>query len=144
MKYLNSFCSWFYGDLEGNAAEALLKGKKVGTFLIRFSSQPGFFAGSYVDVTGSVGKCLIASSPGFYVADDQGSQYGQFPTMSELVQAFGSIFKFPCQKMSNEVNNSVRKKIVTEILDTEKSYVRGLTILHTVTNFGHLAEDSDI
>jgi hypothetical protein len=51
---------WFYGDLSGEEAEKLLTGKKTGTFLIRFSSQPSYFAGSYVDAQGKVGKCLIA------------------------------------------------------------------------------------
>ncbi len=49
-------------------------------------SNPGFFAGSYVDAAGNVAKCLIASSPAFYLADQEGSQYGQFASMKELVQ----------------------------------------------------------
>lgn len=65
---------WFHGDIEASEAEQFLTGKKPGTFLIRFSSQPGFFAGSYVDQQGKVQKCLIASNPAYYIADQEGSQ----------------------------------------------------------------------
>lgn len=123
---------WFHGDIEGSEAEELLRNKKVGTFLIRFSSQPGFFAGSYVDASNNVAKCLIASSPSFYLADKDGVQYGQFPTMSDLVKAFGTIFKYPYSKTTNEVQNNLRKKIVNEIYDTEKSYIKALETVHKV------------
>lgn len=71
-------------------------------------------------------KCLIASSPAFHLADREGSQYGQYQTMRELVQAFHSIFKFPYKNTTNAVSDAVRKKIATEIFETEKSYIRGL------------------
>ncbi len=66
----------------GDEAENLLKGKKPGTYLIRFSSQPGFFAGSYVDQSKQVGKCLIATKPYYYIADNQASQYGHFASVN--------------------------------------------------------------
>lgn len=39
---------WFYGDIDGNDAEKYLQGKKPGMYLIRFSSQPGYFAGTQI------------------------------------------------------------------------------------------------
>jgi RhoGEF domain/WW domain/SH2 domain/CBL proto-oncogene N-terminus, EF hand-like domain len=118
--------TWFHGDIDSTQADKYLQGKKVGTFLIRFSSQPGYFAGSYVDENHQVGKCLIASSPRFYIADNEGSQYGQFDTMSDLVLAFESIFKFPYKKGTNDQQEQMREKIAKELLETEKSYTRAM------------------
>mmetsp|Transcript_51575 Transcript_51575/g.129377 ORF Transcript_51575/g.129377 Transcript_51575/m.129377 type:complete len:611 (-) Transcript_51575:33-1865(-) len=39
---------WFYGPLDGSGAIRNLKNKEPGTFLVRFSSQPGFFSISNV------------------------------------------------------------------------------------------------
>lgn len=38
--------------MEGSEAEQILTGKSGGTFLVRFSSQAGNFAASYVDQLG--------------------------------------------------------------------------------------------
>jgi hypothetical protein len=115
--------------MDADEADNLLRGKKVGLFLIRFSRQPGYFAGSYVDANNNVSKCLIASTPYFQIVED--TQQNKFASMRELVKHFSSFLKFPYKKSTNEVNNSVRKKIATEILDTERSYVRAL---HTTVN----------
>eukprot|EP01119_Soliformovum_irregulare_P017626 TRINITY_DN5265_c0_g1_i3.p1 TRINITY_DN5265_c0_g1~~TRINITY_DN5265_c0_g1_i3.p1 ORF type:complete len:712 (-),score=239.28 TRINITY_DN5265_c0_g1_i3:707-2842(-) len=117
---------WFYGDLGGPEAEELLRGKKAGTFLIRFSSQLGSLAGSYVNVDGSVGKCLIATSPAYYIADEEGAKLGSFPTMTQLVKTLSTVFQFPCEKTENKVNEGFRAKIAKEISDTETSYVKSL------------------
>lgn len=53
--------------------------------------------------------------------------------MTDLVRNFGTIFKFPYKNTTNEVNLQVRKRIVTEILDTEKSYIKAIE--HVVKNF---------
>jgi len=62
---------WFYGDLSGEEAEQLLMGQPPGVFLIRFSTQPGCFAASFVTENSVVKKGLISkvSSPnaGFQV-----------------------------------------------------------------------------
>lgn len=41
-------CPWFHGSLSGQKASKLLLDKEAGTFMVRFSSQPGSFAVSRV------------------------------------------------------------------------------------------------
>jgi hypothetical protein len=57
---------WFFGDLTAQEAEKLLKGCAPGTFLIRFSNQPGCFAASYSDKSNNVLKGLITRHPNGY------------------------------------------------------------------------------
>ncbi len=45
--------------MNGEEATEMLAGKPPGTFLIRFSSQPGFYAASYVDREGRVRHTLV-------------------------------------------------------------------------------------
>jgi len=46
--------------------------------------------------------------------------------MSELVANFGQIFIYPYKNTTNEVNNEVRKRIATEMMETERSYKKSL------------------
>jgi hypothetical protein len=75
----------------------------------------------------------FASTPAFFIADMAGSQYGKYTSMKQLVTEFSNIFKFPFKKSTNQVNNGVRKKIVTEIFDTEQTYLKALNdVVHVV------------
>jgi len=107
-------------------------GKKLAFFIIRFSSQPGYFAGSYIDPNGNVGKVLIGSNPGFHIADGSQKNPEMWGSMRELIAAYSTIFKFPYKKTTNEVNNTARKKIGTEMLETERSYLKALNTAMTV------------
>lgn len=49
---------WFVGDLTAEEAEEFLKDQSIGTYLVRFSSQIGFFAATYKEPT-SVKHVLI-------------------------------------------------------------------------------------
>ncbi len=51
--------SWFHGDVSSQEAQELLSGQPEGTFLIRFSSQPGCFAASYVAAHNEIKHALI-------------------------------------------------------------------------------------
>jgi len=56
-------CPWFYGKINTDSSEEKLTGRKDGTFLIRFSSQVGWFTVSVV-VEGEVVHKRINHSPG--------------------------------------------------------------------------------
>ena len=75
---------------------------------------------------------MIAGLPDFYLVDNNGSHYGHFTSMRELVQSVKDIFKYPYKNTSNEVNESQRKKIATELFETEKSYVKHLDACHQI------------
>lgn len=63
-----------------------LLSQQPGTFLIRFSSQPGFYAGSFVVEPFKIGKSLIQPVPnGFQVQSDE-SDSTIYPTLQALVK----------------------------------------------------------
>lgn len=74
--------SWYVGNMRRKEAEALLRGKRDGTFLIRDSqTQRGSFACSVV-VDGDVKHCVIyRTSTGFGFAEP----YNMYPSLRELV-----------------------------------------------------------
>mmetsp|Transcript_14999 Transcript_14999/g.20981 ORF Transcript_14999/g.20981 Transcript_14999/m.20981 type:complete len:915 (+) Transcript_14999:136-2880(+) len=91
---------WFFGDLTGEEAEQLLAGHPQGTFLIRFSNQPGCFAASFVGLQNTqpaILKGLITkTNHGFQV-----NNYGMvFPTLDDLVGHYQNqkIFTVPLQQ----------------------------------------------
>lgn len=51
--------SWKLGNIIRNQAEALLRGKRDGTFLVRDSSKPGCYACSVVYVSYIFGELLV-------------------------------------------------------------------------------------
>eukprot|EP01088_Endostelium_zonatum_P008616 TRINITY_DN21772_c0_g1_i1.p1 TRINITY_DN21772_c0_g1~~TRINITY_DN21772_c0_g1_i1.p1 ORF type:complete len:590 (+),score=141.19 TRINITY_DN21772_c0_g1_i1:154-1923(+) len=53
------FEKWFHGDLDSSDCAELLKGKCMGTFLVRFSSQPGCLAVTYVGALHAIQSVLI-------------------------------------------------------------------------------------
>lgn len=57
--------------------------------------------------------------------------------MRELVNALSDIFKIPYSNTTNEVNNELRKRIVKEILDTERSYLKALKSAQDVRAHEH-------
>ncbi|KAM4578031.1 phosphatidylinositol 3-kinase regulatory subunit alpha-like isoform 2-T2 [Fundulus diaphanus] len=72
---------WRLGNINRNQAEAMLRGKRDGTFLIRDSSKPGCYACSVV-VEGEVKHCVInKTSTGFGFAEP----YNLYGSLRELV-----------------------------------------------------------
>ncbi|MCI4394287.1 hypothetical protein PGIGA_G00166870 [Pangasianodon gigas] len=73
--------SWKLGNINRLQAEALLRGKRDGTFLVRDSSKPGCYACSVV-VDGEVKHCVINKTPtGFGFAEP----YNLYGSLKELV-----------------------------------------------------------
>ena len=82
---------WFFGDLSAEEAVSLLRGKPVGTFLVRFSSNPGDFTISYVSSTGRIFHTRIIQ----HFTQDAKSRFevnGRFfASIKELLFAFGLV-----------------------------------------------------
>uniref|UniRef100_A0A3P8XTC3 Phosphatidylinositol 3-kinase regulatory subunit alpha n=1 Tax=Esox lucius TaxID=8010 RepID=A0A3P8XTC3_ESOLU len=73
--------SWKLGNINRLQAEALLRGKRDGTFLVRDSSKAGCYACSVV-VDGEVKHCVINKTPsGFGFAEP----YNLYSSLKELV-----------------------------------------------------------
>ncbi|XP_063066382.1 phosphatidylinositol 3-kinase regulatory subunit alpha [Engraulis encrasicolus] len=73
--------SWKLGNIVRTQAEALLRGKRDGTFLVRESSKPGCYACSVV-VDGEVKHCVINKTPtGYGFAEP----YNLYNSLKELV-----------------------------------------------------------
>jgi len=83
-----------------------LHGHKPGTFLVRFSSQVGAFAVSFVGVDGSISHSLIEHegviNNGYRIVND--GQPLTFGTLKEVVQYYGDALKFPLKNTSNELH----------------------------------------
>lgn len=73
--------SWRLGNLNRTQAEALLRGKRNGTFLVRDSSKPGCYACSVV-VDDEVKHCVINKTPTGYGFAEPYNLYG---SLKELV-----------------------------------------------------------
>lgn len=72
---------WLLKDCERQQAEALLKGKADGTFLVRQSSKPGQYALSIV-ANGEVGHCIIQQTfRGYGFAEP----FTIYPSLKDLV-----------------------------------------------------------
>ncbi len=86
---------WFHGSITSlEADDLLLKNPRLGTFLIRFSSQPGHYAVSFIGDDGTVQKALIRHEPdNGYRFTEEGAPY--FPTLSGLVLASDHVLKYP-------------------------------------------------
>jgi len=87
---------WFHGNINTDEAEELLRGQLPGTFLIRFSSQIGCFATSFVDYEGNVCKSLIKRVLGGFTFESS-SDKRVFPTIRTLVEEFmnNKLFVYP-------------------------------------------------
>lgn len=103
--------SWFHGDLKSEGklkldltqhtseVEELLTGQPTGTFLIRFSSQQGCFASSFVTPNGKIAKSLIKRVDGGFMVD-KGKSFTVYPTLSDLVADYmkSKVFQFPFEQ----------------------------------------------
>jgi len=96
---MRSSCTlpYFHGDVETKAAERLLSGKPVGTFLIRFStSSPGGYAITRVGKDGSIKNVKIMRREGHqFCLTEKGRAY---PALEALVVELKDQFELhiPC------------------------------------------------
>jgi len=89
---------FFYAEIDSDKASELLKGKPVGTFLFRFSSNSGCFALSYVSRSGGILKGLITRT-GDYKFKVEGENL-VYDTMDKLIDSFvnSGVFYKPLNK----------------------------------------------
>lgn len=89
---------WFHGNLSAADAERLLLREGVGSFLVRYSSQPGAFTLSRMSSSG-IDSLRILQPGGCghgFVLDDE----HRYPTLPLLVQALqGSFFLIRCVRL---------------------------------------------
>lgn len=99
--------NWFHGDLSAVEAAEVLQGHAEGTFLIRFSSQPGCFAASYVAEDNEVKHALIQGLPqgGFLFAGEEET----FSSLTPLIEAYSAILWNALPNHETEVATIVRK-----------------------------------
>jgi hypothetical protein len=95
--------NWFYGAISADEAEDILSGQAPGTFLIRFSSQPGCFAASFVDGFGNICKSLIKRVTGGFSFENSNCDkifysiqelVGEFITRGVFVYTPGDLARF--------------------------------------------------
>lgn len=56
-----------------------------------------------------------------------------FGSLREMLAEYPEIFKYGYSRFINEVNNNTRKKITSELADTERSYVKSLGTMINVS-----------
>lgn len=98
------FENWFEGDISSQEAAAVLTGMKPGTFLVRFSSQIGNYAISYVGRNGEICHSLVAHEgiqAGGYSLNYEGQQR-VFATLKEVVEYHGDSLSIPYKVITNE------------------------------------------
>jgi hypothetical protein len=107
------FESWFEGDYSSPEAQEALSGQKPGTFLVRFSSQAGSYAVSFVTRDGLITHSLIehdgVPNGGYRIINE--GQPIVFQNLNEVVQFYGDSLKYPFKAITNEVQNEANKVI---------------------------------
>jgi len=108
------FESWFEGDFSAAETQEVLAGHKPGTFLVRFSSQVGAFAVSFVGTDGQISHSLIehegVPNNGYRIFND--GQPLIFNTLREVVKFYGDALKFPIKNTTNELHVEATKLIL--------------------------------
>lgn len=99
--------SWFHGDVSPPEAIELLQGHPEGTFLIRFSSQPGCFAASFMASHSEVRHALIQGLPqgGFLFAGEKET----FPNLTTLIEAYSPTLRFALPNNETDVAPILKK-----------------------------------
>jgi len=72
---------WFHGDITQDSSEDRLRDQLKGTFLIRFSSAPGYFTLSHLNKKGQVNHQRITYSDGQYTFWEE-----KYPTLLALLK----------------------------------------------------------
>jgi len=113
---------WFYDTLSGSEADALLSGHPPGTFLFRKSSQNGYLAASYVDLSG-VQRCLVGyDNDNFWMTDESTVHPEKFKSLDKLIEGFRSVFTTPLLKQAPKPTEfNAYQKIPTVPMPTNKA-----------------------
>eukprot|EP01090_Pellita_catalonica_P001561 TRINITY_DN11325_c0_g1_i2.p1 TRINITY_DN11325_c0_g1~~TRINITY_DN11325_c0_g1_i2.p1 ORF type:complete len:476 (+),score=67.83 TRINITY_DN11325_c0_g1_i2:34-1461(+) len=99
---------WFVGDISADEASEDLRGREIGTFLVRFSSQPGYFTLSFIKKDGRIQHSRIfQESASTFV---EVFSLKKFPSLRDLVTAFGHLLKFPINNKSSTGTGLFRVK----------------------------------
>jgi len=98
------FDSFFEGDMSGSETNDSLVGHPPGTFLIRFSSQIGNYAVSFVGGTGQINHSLIEHEnvPGNLYRIVSEGQTLVFNSLKEVVNHYGDTLKFPLKEDNSD------------------------------------------
>jgi len=106
--------SWFEGDYSSSETNEVLSGHKPGTFIVRFSSQLGSYAVSFVASDGQINHSLIdhegVPNGGYRIVND--GQPLVFASLKEVVHHYGDTLKFPLKTLANEAHVDVGKHIM--------------------------------
>ena len=86
---------WFFGDLSGEEAQEALEGQPAGTFLVRFSSQPGCFAVCYVGADMQITKVIVTQNTNGFQFSSNGQAW---PHLENLIKAHEHILKKPYEE----------------------------------------------
>eukprot|EP01119_Soliformovum_irregulare_P020935 TRINITY_DN6855_c0_g1_i2.p1 TRINITY_DN6855_c0_g1~~TRINITY_DN6855_c0_g1_i2.p1 ORF type:complete len:450 (+),score=152.56 TRINITY_DN6855_c0_g1_i2:274-1623(+) len=88
---------YFYANMNGGEASAILQGKAAGTFVIRYSSQPDHLAVSYVLDDLNIQNVLIGyDGSGIWMVDAEIPR--KYPSLEELVQDYNQALRNPLSK----------------------------------------------
>jgi len=82
---------YFNGKMSGNEADQALIDQPVGTFVMRYSSQPGYLAVSYMAEDGVTRSLIGYDHTGFWLDDEP----EKFPTLDALVDSINHVLKTP-------------------------------------------------
>eukprot|EP01117_Protostelium_nocturnum_P011598 TRINITY_DN4211_c0_g1_i1.p1 TRINITY_DN4211_c0_g1~~TRINITY_DN4211_c0_g1_i1.p1 ORF type:complete len:1097 (-),score=260.76 TRINITY_DN4211_c0_g1_i1:80-3370(-) len=107
--------SWFHGDLTSQEADELLSNAENGSYLVRFSTTPGFLAVSYVREK-NVKHALLECLPNGYRYDNKPHVY---KTLTEMVNDLSDTLKHPCSNLTYELNPAFQKQVVFNGTDGE-------------------------
>jgi len=89
--------SCFMGDLSSGDAINLLNGEKPGTYILRFSSQFGFFATSFMDFDNQVKHTLIEQVAGGYTLP---GDINFFVSISQVIKYYSNALITPLRKIN--------------------------------------------
>jgi len=87
----------FYHDaISRDNAEDKIRGRPVGTFLMRISSRPSYVCCSYIDLRSAIQHLLVEYAPGKgFRVEAENSDNIFYPNLTALVAGHADMFKFP-------------------------------------------------
>jgi len=86
---------WYHGPIPRSQAEMLIRGKAVGTYLVRNSSQPGAYVISYIGSRNQIEHLLISQSPNGFRIEADNSDGVYHNSLTELLNKHTEMFKYP-------------------------------------------------
>jgi len=108
------FEPWFEGDYSSPEAQEALSGHKAATFIVRFSSQVGAYAVSFVTRDGQITHSLIehegVNGGGYRIINE--GQPIVFQNLQEVVKFYGDSLKYPLKAITNGVEVEASRVIL--------------------------------